>query len=257
MNSSSENNRDATCNFFGVAEALEALPISIAAERDFTWRLGQLEVLGRSGRLPRPYARLMATHALGLLRVKFSGVWPKAVAIFTALCQYSVDQRELVWGPMHKALRQVMPPPPSSIEKALESQESPLRESVDPRTGPQLTIREAYVKPGSVVDCGEVENGDTGREGRVVDLEMMSQAGIPSSTAAARRLWVPRLLSDAKALDTGPTAEVDLPVVLEGVFLDKAVRSGLQPDSGEVPLWASTDADSAFAQVRWRLSSIV
>lgn len=254
MKSSSKNNGDATCNFFEVAEALEALPISIAAERDLTWRLGQLEVLGRSGRLPRPYARLMATHALGLLRVKFSGVWPKAAAIFTALCQHSVDQRELVWGPMHKALRQVMPPPPSSVEKAQESQ---IREGVDPGTGPQLIIREADVQAGSVVDCGEVENGDRDKDGRVVDVEMMPQGEIPSSTAAARRSWVPRLLTDATALDAGPTVEVDLPVVLEGVFLDKAVRSGLRPDSGEVPLWASTDADSAFGQVRGRLSSEV
>lgn len=254
MKSSGKNSGDATCNFFGVAEELEALPISIAAERDLTWRLGQLEVLGRSGRLPRPYARLMATYALGLLRVKFSGVWPKAAAIFTALCQHSADQQELAWGPMHKALRQVMPPPPSSVEKSVESQ---IRESVDPGTGPQLIIKEADAKAGGVADCGEVENGYIDKEGCVVDVEMVSQGRMPSSTAAARQSWVPRLLTDATALDAGPTAEVDLPVVLEGVFLDKTVRSGLQPDSGVVPLWASIDADSAFGQVRGRFSNDV
>ncbi|CAN0027739.1 unnamed protein product, partial [Ectocarpus fasciculatus] len=72
-----------------LAEAVEALPVSVAAERDLMWRLGQLEVLGRSGRLPRPYARLLATHALGLLRVKFSAVWPRAVAIVSALYRQS------------------------------------------------------------------------------------------------------------------------------------------------------------------------
>ncbi|CAM9635806.1 unnamed protein product, partial [Laminaria digitata] len=98
------------CNFLEVAEALEALPISVATERDLMWRLGQLEVLGRSAGLPRPYARLMATHALGLLNVKFSGVWPRAAAVIGALCQ-RLDQRELVWEPVFGALRKVMPPP--------------------------------------------------------------------------------------------------------------------------------------------------
>ncbi|CAM9908776.1 unnamed protein product, partial [Hapterophycus canaliculatus] len=98
------------CDFLEVAEALEGLPISVAAERDLMWRLGQLEVLGRSSRLPRPYAGLMATHALGLLRVKYSGVWPRAAAIVAALYQRP-HQRDQVWGPMHAALRKVMPPP--------------------------------------------------------------------------------------------------------------------------------------------------
>lgn len=263
------------CNFLEVAEAVEALPISVATERDLMWRLGQLEVLGRSAGLPRPYARLMATHALGLLRVKFSGVWPRAAAIIGALCQRH-DQRTLVWEPVFGALRKVMPPPatrqlavalPSSVQArqkaADEAQMSPAlgggRGQTEGEDGEGGARSVARVDGGSGGSCGGDGDGGAAKIIRTEDAlsppaPRLLQGGPPSGLRVAvppPQPWVPRLLSQAAALDGGPTAEMSLSVALQGVFLDEPVRTGLQPESGEVPLWASTDADSAFAQVTY------
>ena len=227
------------CNFLEVAEAVEALPISVASERDLVWRLGQLEVMGRSGRLPRPYARLMATHALGLLRVKFSGVWPRAAAIIAALYKQA-HQREVVWEPVQVALRKVMPPP-----------------ATRPEVAAVIAQEEQRPTPGTAGESKEEgDNTDTEPDAsrKRVLLEQQRQQQQQNSglrvAVPPPRPWVPRLLSHAAELDGGPTEEMDLPVALHGIFRDESVRKGLQPDSGEVPLWASTDADSAFAQVR-------
>lgn len=246
------------CNFLEVAEGLEALPISIAAERSLMWRLGQLEVMGRSSRLPRPYARLMATHALGLLRVKFSGVWPRAAAIIGALCQRR-DQRELVWEPIRKALRKVMPPPATRHQVAAALHLLPLKgAAVEPTSSGGNEAKPATKHD----DAGQITKGHGEDDDGYSDLV---SEGAPLSTAPSveqqetdglrlafplPKPWVPRLLSEAAALDGGPSEEMDLPVALQGVFLDEAVRTGLQPESGEVPLWASTDPDSAFIQVK-------
>lgn len=237
------------CNVFEVAEAVEALPISVAAERDLMWRLGQLEVLGRSGRLPRPYARVMATHALGLLRVKFSGVWPRAAAIITALYQ-QFHQREVVWEPIQVALRNVMPPPATRQQVAAVI---PLDEEQSSSGAGTEAKEEAAVEGASSVEG--LENGDSKTDAEVVMppkplLEQQQQGSGLRVAVPPPQPWVPRLLSHAAVLDGGPTQEMDLPVALQGVFRDESVRRGLQPESGEVPLWASTDADSAFAQVR-------
>lgn len=226
-----QQHQEGPCGFLDAVEALETLPISLAAERDMMWRLGQLEVMGRSGRLPRPYASLMATHALGLLRVKFSGVWPRATAIIAALSQRP-RQRELVWEPVHSALRNVMPPPATR---------NPSVTSAAPE------LRSGTPKGG--------ETGSSDGKTAVAILAQERQSCLRKSIPPPQP-WVPRLLSHAAALDAGPTEEVDLPVALQGVFLDESVRTGLQPESGEVPLWASTDDDSAFTQVLFLLEMI-
>lgn len=251
---SSKSRGQEECNVFEVAEAVEALPISVAAERDLMWRLGQLEVLGRSGRLPRPYARVMATHALGLLRVKFSGVWPRAAGIITALYQ-QFHQREVVWEPIQDALRNVMPPPATRQEVAAAialDEEQPASEAG--------TESKEGAAAGEVASSAKgLENGDNNTDTDVVvspeplleQQQQQQQQGSGLRVAVPPpQPWVPRLLSHAAVLDGGPTKEMDLPVALQGVFRDESVRKGLQPESGEVPLWASTDADSAFAQVR-------
>ena len=251
---------DTALNFLQVAEALEALPISVASERDLMWRLGQLEVLGGSVRLPRCHARLMATHALGLLRVKFSAVWPKAAAILAALCQRSVEHREVVWQALHKALRKVMPPPAMRKKTAASLAASSPPHGTSPRGGQQLPGEDGERGDSKADSVGDSTSSNTGGI-QSADLETGPHQSVPSLTessgqlrkAVAPQQWVPRLLSDAAALDAGPTTEMNLPVVLEGVFMDKTVRTGLRPKSGEVPLWASTDADSAFAQVRRRI----
>lgn len=248
------------CNFFEVAEAVEALPISVASERDLIWRLGQLEVLGRSGRLPRAYARVMATHALGLLRVKFSGVWPRARAIIAALYQ-QFHQRELVWEPIHVALRKVMPPPltrpevAAAIERNEEQGATP--GSHDPQSQEDSSVDVVAASSESLLENGDQNNTDTKPNGATTTPLMLRKKQQQGEQVSGLRVavpppqpWVPRLLSHAAALDEGPTEEMDLPVALQGVFRDESVRTGLQPESGEVPLWASTDADSAFAQVR-------
>lgn len=242
------------CNFLEVAEALEALPISVAAERDLMWRLGQLEVLGRSGRLPRPYAGLMATHALGLLRVKYSGVWPKAAAIVAALYQRP-HQRELVWGPMHAALRKVMPPPATRHQAVVPQRlltalvaigEQQAASGVGGQSKAESRVDAAAPKRYDVdgMDAGEIY-----APGEPLVPPGQHPSGLRTAVPPPKP-WVPRLLTHAARLDGGPTEEMDLPVALQGVFRDESVRTGLQPESGEVPLWASTDADSAFAQVR-------
>lgn len=246
------------CNVFEVAEAVEALPISVAAERDLMWRLGQLEVLGRNGRLPRPYARVMATHALGLLRVKFSGVWPRAAAIITALYQQfhqrEIHQREVVWEPIEVALRNVMPPPATrqrvAAVIALDEDQSTSGAETESK-------EEAAVEVAS--SAKRLENGDNNTDAdtqvMVTPKPLLEQQQPGSGLRVAvppPQPWVPRLLPHAAVLDGGPTEEMDLPVALQGVFRDESVRKGLQPESGEVPLWASTDADSAFAHVRQR-----
>ena len=248
---SSRGRSQEECNIFEVAEAVEALPISVAAERDLMWRLGQLEVLGRSGRLPRPYARVMATHALGLLRVKFSGVWPRASAIITALYQ-QFHQREVVWEPIQDALRNVMPPPATRQEVAAVI----AQDEEQPSSGAGTESKEAAaVEVASSAKGLENSDGNTLTEVIVpptlpVQQQQQLQQGSGLRMAVPPpQPWVPRLLSHAAVLDGGPTQEMDLPVALLGVFRDESVRKGLQPESGEVPLWASTDADSAFAQV--------
>lgn len=245
------------CNFFEVAEAVETLPISVATERDLMWRLGQLEVLGRSAELPRPYARLMATHALGLLRVKFSGVWPRAVAIIGALCQ-RLDQRELVWEPVFCALRKVMPPAAtreqaiSSSSSLSQAQHKAAEDAQSPQAlggGREQVVgenREGGDRSIARPDGGGSDGGDAFSS---TPRHLEEQPSGLRPVVPSPQPWVPRLLSQAAALDGGPTAEMSLPVALQGIFLDEAVRMGLQPESGEVPLWASTDADSAFAQV--------
>lgn len=261
--------RDGACNFLEVAEALETLPISVAAERDLMWRLGQLEVLARSGRLPRPYAQLMATHALGLLRVKFSGVWPRATAIIAALCQRS-HQRELVWRPMLEALRKVMPPPPTrqlhtgALSRrpagAPGQQTSVAGDNGSAPVSGMANGSKSTTAPESTQQSssGNDREGDTRVDGSgpsltAGSLEQLHSVSLRVTTPPPLP-WVPRLLPQAAALDAGPTEEMDLPVALAGVFLDEPVRTGLQPESGEVPLWASTDADSTFAQVPpWNL----
>lgn len=269
-----------------LAEAVEALPVSVAAERDLMWRLGQLEVLGRSGRLPRPYARLLATHALGLLRVKFSAVWPRAVDIVSALYRRS-HQREVVWEPVRAALRKVMPPPATrqEVAAALEEQqhenqqqngrkrkisnkienqqqqevaaglEENQQQHDDAAAAAGDQSKETAAEIGAA--AGPIkgpENGDDKGSNDVEPVNHHPQQPRPSSGLRAAipppKPWVPRLLPHAAALDGGPAEEMDLPVALQGVFRDETVRTGLQPESGEVPLWASTDADSAFAQVR-------
>ncbi|CAN0097927.1 unnamed protein product, partial [Ectocarpus sp. 12 AP-2014] len=248
-----------------LAEAVEALPVSVAAERDLMWRLGQLEVLGRSGRLPRPYARLLATHALGLLRVKFSAVWPRAVAIVSALYRRS-HQREVVWEPVRTALRKVMPPPATrqEVAAAMEEQqraaalvvvleENQQRQHDDAAAGGDQSKETAAEIGAAAGPTKGPENGDDEGSDDVEPVNHLPQQPRPSSGLRAAtpppKPWVPRLLPHAAALDGGPAEEMDLPVALQGVFRDETVRTGLQPESGEVPLWASTDADSAFAQV--------
>lgn len=220
-----QQHQEEACGFFEIAEALETLPISLAAERDMMWRLGQLEVMGRSGRLPRPYVSLMATHALGLLRVKFSGVWPRATAILSALCQRP-QQRELAWEPVYTALRKVMPPPATRHTYQQSS-------SASGRT--------------PVMPHSERKQADGGSEG---EMTAKGQSGL-RKVVRPPQPWVSRLLPHAAVLDAGPTEEVELPVALQGVFLDQSVKDGLEPESGEVPLWASTDDDAAFTQVRY------
>lgn len=237
------------CNVFEVAEAVEALPISVAAERDLMWRLGQLEVLGRSGRLPRPYARVMATHALGLLRVKFSGVWPRAAAIITALYQ-RFHQREAVWEPVQVALRNVMPPPATRQQVAAVMALG--EEQSTPGSG---TVSKEEAAAEVAPSAKGLETGDNNNDVEVSTppkllLEQQQQGAGLRVAVPPPQPWVPRLLSHAAVLDRGPTQEMDLPVALQGVFRDESVRRGLQPESGEVPLWSSTDSDSAFAQVR-------
>ncbi len=240
------------CNFLEVAEAVEALPISVASERDLMWRLGQLEVMGRSGRLPRPYARLMATHALGLLRVKFSGVWPRAAAIIAALYKHA-HQREVVWEPVQSALRKVMPPPATRPEVAAVialDEKRPAPGAVDEAKEDNAVVVDSSVEGPEISDSADAVLSLSME--RV--LQQQQQRSRLRVAVPPPQPWVPRLLSHAAALDGGPTEEMDLPVALQGVFRDESVRKGLQPDSGEVPLWASTDADSAFAQVTRELS---
>lgn len=258
------NQDDEACNFLEVAEAVEALPISIAAERDLMWRLGQLEVLGRSDRLPRPYARLMATHALGLLRVKFSGVWPRAAAIIGALSQRP-QNRELVWDPIHRALRKVVPPPATRQVTVVSPPRAPAAEvprekEVPSGGGVQGTQVNGGGEAGLETQLASGNGGDNGMDiddaPSVTPFLKQSRQEQEQEQPSGLRVavpppqpWIPRLLPQAAVLDGGPTEEMDLPVCLLGVFLDETVRTGLQPESGEVPLWASTDADSAFAQV--------
>lgn len=245
-----------------LAEAIEALPVSVAAERDLMWRLGQLEVLGRSGRLPRPYARLLAIHALGLLRVKFSAVWPRTVAIVAALYRRS-HQREVVWEPVRAALRKVMPPPATrqAVAAALEEQQraalataledNQQQHDDDAAAGGEPTETAAGIEAAAGPTESLEDDVDMGSN----DVELVNHHQQPRPSPGLRaampppKPWVPRLLPHAAALDGGPAEEMDLPVALQGVFRDETVRTGLQPESGEVPLWASTDADSAFAQV--------
>lgn len=248
------------CNFLEVAEALEALPISIATERDLMWRLGQLEVLGRSGRLPCPYARLMAKHAFGLLRVKFSGVWPRAAAIIVALCQRR-HQRDLVWEPMHQALRNVMPPP-ATRQQVVAS--SPWAQKEDARITQGSGGENVDAKMENGTDVAGRKPRGNGDDDGGTGMECEKYAPLTSSRRQQQQPsglrakvpppnpWAFRLLTHAALLDAGPTEEMDLPVALQGMFLDATVRMGLQPESGEVPLWASTDADEAFAQVQVR-----
>lgn len=243
-----QQSQEGPCGFLGVVEALETLPISIAAERDFMWRLGQLEVMGRSNRLPRPYARLMATHALGLLRVKFSGVWPRAIAVIGALCQRP-SQRVLVWEAMHKALRRVMPPPPTrgqvrptpGLQRTTEAMEGERKASSEMKILSKTEEASVVGSPYNGLAKGPTQQEEVGAS--------QCPSGLRTPVPPPQP-WVPRLVTHAATLDAGPTEEMDLPVALQGVFLDDAVRTGLQPESGEVPLWASTDDDSAFAQVQ-------
>lgn len=275
---SSQSRDQDECNFFEVAEAVEALPISVASERNLIWRLGQLEVLGRSGRLPRPYARVMATHALGLLRVKFSGVWPRARAIIAALYQ-QLHQRELVWQPIHAALRKVMPPPVTRPEVAAAIERDQEEQGATPGSHDQQSQEDNSVDAAVAASTESLlfrRNGDHHNDNKndakpngvttmttttplVVRKQPQHKQQQWEQVSGLRKAvpppqpWVPRLLSHAAALDGGPTEEMELPVALQGVFRDESVRTGLQPESGEVPLWASTDADSAFAQVRRKI----
>ncbi|CAN0321700.1 unnamed protein product, partial [Ectocarpus sp. 4 AP-2014] len=112
--------------------------------------------------------------------------------------------------------------------------------------------KETAAEIGAAAEPTKVpENGDDKGSNDVESVNHHPQQSRPSSGLRAAtpppKPWVPRLLPHAAALDGGPAEEIDLPVPLQGVFRDETIRTGFQPESGEVPLWASTDADSAFA----------
>ncbi|CAM9433513.1 unnamed protein product, partial [Discosporangium mesarthrocarpum] len=220
------------CLMMELLAGVEALPVSLEAERDLSWRLGRLEVMAASGKLPLPYASTAATHALGLLRVKFSTVWPRAIAVLGALCSgVAREQRNVVWGAVRTGLRGVMQPPPERVTMGKDSVSVP----TSPVTA-TLPIKDEGSTPAS--PC----------------FPPPSSPSSSSPTHPLLRQWTLELLSEAARLDRGPAAEVDLPAALLGIFSDRVVKRGLRPNPGEVPVWASTDPDTAFTQV-WSILS--
>lgn len=258
--SSSRDGGEEVCTFLQIVAAVEATPISIATERDLTMRLGQLEVMGRSGRLPSEYVRLLTTYALGLLRNKFSSVWPRAAAIVGALYGRP-DQREIVWQPVSRMLRDVMPPPPArdrvrSTSEVVDNAGGRVAEKASDKRRQAATGRRANGGDASgsrrVAADGEKADELTAEEKEKQQNQRQEpQRGLPYARemVSPPRPWLPRLTSTAAEMDQGPREEIDLPPALHGLYLDECVRTGLQPEAGEVPLWATTDDDSMFAQV--------
>lgn len=258
--SSSRGGGEEVCPLLQIAAAVEATPISIATERDLTMRLAQLEVMGRSGRLPSEYVRLLTTYALGLLRNKFSSVWPRAAAIVGALYARQ-DQRDIVWQPVSRMLTGVMPPPPARDRVRSTSE---VVDNASGRVAEEASDKRQQATTGRRESAGDASGSrpvaaDGEKADEILAEEKEEQQNQWQETQRelpyARKMifpprpWLPRLASTAAEMDQGPREEIDLPPALHGLYLDECVRTGLQPEAGEVPLWATTDDDSMFAQV--------
>jgi len=85
------------CPVLTLLQEVEGLPISVAAEREYSLRLGKLEVMARSGRIPPLLHEALATYCLGLLFVKFASVWPLAVKTFAATAE---GKEDMAWRPL-------------------------------------------------------------------------------------------------------------------------------------------------------------
>lgn len=72
------------------------LPAALSTEREFSRRLGQLEVLVRAGRLEAKYIKLICSFCLGMLYYKFMPLWEPCVGLIVAIVNSSGGD-EVVW----------------------------------------------------------------------------------------------------------------------------------------------------------------
>ena len=72
------------------------LPAALSTEREFSRRLGQLEVLVRAGRLEAKYIKLICSFCLGMLYYKFMPLWEPCVGLIVAIVDSSGGD-EVVW----------------------------------------------------------------------------------------------------------------------------------------------------------------
>ena len=72
------------------------LPASIHQEREYTRRLGQLELFVASSRLPTEHLRLVCSFCLGMVHYKFQPLWEPAINVLVAAVNCD-DGKEVVW----------------------------------------------------------------------------------------------------------------------------------------------------------------
>jgi hypothetical protein len=70
--------------------------VQLATERDYTFRLSNLEVLMRGGRLPKTYERIICSFCIGMLNVKFKSFWEPSILVLITAANRD-DGEALVW----------------------------------------------------------------------------------------------------------------------------------------------------------------
>lgn len=83
---------------------LETTPINFRNERLVLSCITQVEVLGRTGRLPVVYGEAASNHMLGILYTKFSPIWSAATR---ALISLASGHEACVWQPLAERIKEI------------------------------------------------------------------------------------------------------------------------------------------------------
>jgi hypothetical protein len=83
---------------------LETTPINFRNERLVLSCITQVEVLGRTGRLPVVYGEAASNHMLGILYAKFSPIWSAATR---ALISLASGHEACVWQPLAERIKEI------------------------------------------------------------------------------------------------------------------------------------------------------
>ena len=93
------------CDILDSLLRVESIQPSLENERQATALISRVEILGRTGRMPVPYAEAAANHMIGILSVKFAPLWDAAVRALVAIAK---SHEEIVWIPLNKTLRNLL-----------------------------------------------------------------------------------------------------------------------------------------------------